>query len=197
MTRPILQTMPVSTIGRETDQNIRKLHGYLGDLEARVTALAATVAAIPAVPTTADIAAIAATTTPIAVAGLAGGPSAGPPPSPTPVTPPGDPTVPPDHLAEVVAAKADAISDGVSLVGDCGAFEITKRCAWALHGLGESAGLLDKPGGANCDGYAAAIICYPTGQIFDILVDAGGANTPQWSDGGFVDPSRYRPPFAP
>lgn len=86
---------------------------------------------------------------------------------------------------------------GVDLSGPCGAFLITERVAWALRATGS--GLLDKPSGNNCDGFAVDQLCYPDGRIRDILGDAGGASTPQWPDGDLeiVDASRYRAPHNP
>lgn len=94
--------------------------------------------------------------------------------------------------ALVTAIKNELLAAGRDLSGPCGAFAITKRVAWALHGTG--AGLLAKPSGNNCDGYATDIVCYPDGRIRDILGDGGGANTPQWPEGELevVDPARYR-----
>lgn len=93
----------------------------------------------------------------------------------------------------ITAIKADLVARNIPLGGDCGAFEITKRAAWELRGLG--AGLLKKPGGANCNGFAAGIICFKDGLHYDILFDAGGANTPQWVYAGLVDSARWAPPF--
>lgn len=91
-----------------------------------------------------------------------------------------------NHTALVAAVKADLVARGVSLVGVCGAFAITQRVAWALKD--EGAGLLRKPVGNNCDGFAADYIVYRNGQGFDILGDAGGTNVPQWLDNG-IDPT--------
>lgn len=112
----------------------------------------------------------------------------------------------PDGNVDVVARiKSELEARNVSLVGPCGAFQIVKRVAWELRG--EGAGLLAKPGGNNCEGFAVDIICYPDGRIFDILANGGGdedaagnpipgtGNRPTWnppSDGLNVDPSRYR-----
>ena len=101
-----------------------------------------------------------------------------------------------NHQKIVAAVKADLVRRGVDLSGPDGGFQITKRVAWALRG--EGAGLLDKPSGNNSGGYAVDIVAYPDGQIYDILGDGGGANTPQWpGDGEQNDPSRYRPAFDP
>jgi len=95
-------------------------------------------------------------------------------------------------LKLVQQVKAQLEAKGLDLSGPCGAFAIVKRVAWLLRDSG--AGLLDKPAGNNCNGYAVDIVCYPNGKIRDILGDAGGANIPQWQDGELevVDPGRYR-----
>jgi hypothetical protein len=97
-----------------------------------------------------------------------------------------------NHTDVVARIKADLEGRGVNLTGPDGAFEITKRVAWELRG--EGAGLLDKPGGNNSHGFATDIICYPSGQIYDILVSGGDVNGPSWQDAGAVDASRYRAP---
>lgn len=64
----------------------------------------------------------------------------------------------------------------------------------------ERAGLLRKDGGENIVFYAQANcnvsisrVCYPDGQIYKILTDAGvgGSNGPAWNDDGTVEPARY------
>ena len=97
-----------------------------------------------------------------------------------------------EHLSVVVDIKTLMITDGILLVGPCGAFQITRRVAWFLRD--EGTGLLAKAEGNNCLGYATDVICYPDGAIVDILGDSGGANTPTWQNRGFVDPALYRPP---
>jgi hypothetical protein len=90
--------------------------------------------------------------------------------------------------------KQDLLSRGVNLSGPCGAFEITKRVAWQLRA--EGAGLLSKPAGNNCEGYATDYIVFRNGPSFDILGDGGGANNPQWAQDD--DPSllaRWRDPL--
>ena len=102
----------------------------------------------------------------------------------------------PNHYDLVVEAKADLITEGESLVGDCGAFKITRRAAQYIAPSDPAVGLLDKPPpGTNCTNYSIDNLCYNDGVLYDILQDAGGANTPQWNFNGTVDPSRYRPPF--
>ena len=98
----------------------------------------------------------------------------------------------PGFVAEV---KAQLQARGVDLTGPCGAFAITKRVAWGLRATG--AGLLSKPSGNNCEGFAVDIIAFPTGLIVDILGDAGNANTPSWNPGEPVEPARYRPAVDP
>ena len=99
------------------------------------------------------------------------------------------------ELELVLATKQRLLQQGHDLTGPCGAFAITSRVAWALRDDG-GAGLLDKPTGNNCQGFAVDIICYPNGDIYDILGDAGGENRPTWNFAGTVDPPRYRPPFS-
>jgi hypothetical protein len=98
------------------------------------------------------------------------------------------------HAEVVAAVKASLEARGVNL-RECGAFEITRRVAWQLRG--EGAGLLAKPYGNNCEGFAVEIIVYPDGRHYDILVDAGGSNGPTWRDAGVIDPSRWRAPVDP
>jgi len=81
-----------------------------------------------------------------------------------------------------------------------GAFEVTKRVAWALRG--EGAGLLIKNGGENVIGwqgysFAASRICYPDGHIYKVLTDVPGTNGPSWQDNGFVDRGLYVPAIDP
>ena len=81
-----------------------------------------------------------------------------------------------------------------------GAFEVTKRVAWALRG--EGAGLLIKNGGENIIGwqgysFAAARICYPDGHIYKVLTDVPSTNGPSWQDNGFADRSLYVPAIDP
>ncbi len=101
----------------------------------------------------------------------------------------------PNHYDLVVEAKADLTTEGEDLTGPCGAFKIVRRAAQYIAPSDPTVGLLDKPTGNNCTGYATDIIAYRDGIIYDVLIDAGGANTPAWSFSGSVDPSRYRPPF--
>jgi len=107
------------------------------------------------------------------------------------------------HADVVARVKATLVARQVDLSGPCGAFQITRRVAWDLRS--ESAGLLAKPTGNNCQGFATDIVVYPNGVHYDVIGDAGGANTPQWglvadpSTGGalLVDPARWRAPSDP
>ena len=81
------------------------------------------------------------------------------------------------------------------MAGECGAFEITKRVAWAFRHRG--AGLENKPGGRNCQGYSQDIILFP-GQSIDMLIGSGGENEPAWQIHIFPDWAiDWRPPFDP
>jgi hypothetical protein len=129
------------------------------------------------------------------------------PPAPTP-----DPEPPSAPAPDDGAFGCSGIGDHGKLV-ECvhghinphdqyGAFEVTKRVAWALRG--EGAGLLQKNSGDNIvswKGYifAAGRICYPDGHIIKVISDvgAGGANGPIWLDNSFVDRSLYLPALDP
>ena len=113
-------------------------------------------------------------------------------------TPPSFVGPPPSQTAGYVAAvKAQLQAQGVDLSGPCGAFAITKRVAWGLRHQG--CGLLSKPGGNNCEGFATDIVMFKDqgGQIIDILGDGGGANAPQWGVSDTVDPTRWRAAVSP
>lgn len=116
-----------------------------------------------------------------------------------------------DARADVVATiKAELEARGVSLVGPCGAFQITKRVAWTQRATG--AGLLFKNWGNNCENFAVDIVAFPDGRVFDVLVSAGGeedankqpipgtGNGPVWNPSGngvMDDLTRYRPAIDP
>jgi hypothetical protein len=100
-----------------------------------------------------------------------------------------------EHGDVVSRIKAELQSRGVDLNGPCGAFQITKRVAWALRA--EGAGLLSKPGGNNCDGFAVDIVMYADGAAFDVLSDSGGANVPAWGQIEPLDPARFRAAIDP
>lgn len=80
--------------------------------------------------------------------------------------------------------------------------EVSKRVAWLLRSGG--AGLLLKSSGDNTVpwlGYtfSASRICYPDGQLWKIISDAGpgGANQPIFSDNGLIDPLSCMPAMNP
>ena len=101
----------------------------------------------------------------------------------------------PDRTAVVAQAKADLAAAGRDPHSACGAAEITNLAAWRMQN--EGAGLLDKPTGNNCQGYAVDIIAYRDGQIYDVLVNAETQNIPAWQPLTPVDPARWRPPVYP
>jgi hypothetical protein len=116
------------------------------------------------------------------------------PPVPGPIPPPmvdvGQPTA--EYVAQV---KARLQAAGVPLNGPCGALAITKQVAWDLRTSG--AGLLSKPGGNNCEGYATDVIAYHD-RAYDILGDGGNANHPQWAETDVDDlANRWRPAVQP
>lgn len=103
----------------------------------------------------------------------------------------------PSESDEYVAQIKEALLNiGIDLTGPCGAFEITRNVAWGLSKI-SAAGLLSKPQGNNCEGYATDIICYPNGQIIDILGDGGGQNNPIWLEKEIVEAHRYHPAINP
>lgn len=128
-----------------------------------------------------------------------------------PQTSPGEPPAPqntvPDHSDIVATVSASYPTGPTSTLEEI--FRFTQALAWAILGSatdppGFTCGLLYKPSGENiftCAGisYSISRVCYPNGQIFKVLADAGvgGANTPQWVDNGTVDPSNYRPATDP
>ncbi len=85
----------------------------------------------------------------------------------------------PNHTQLVQQVKDYLISRGIDTSGYCGAFEITKRVAWALRN--EGAGILATIHSANCNGFAAGFIAYTDDSQVDILGDVGGGNTPSWN----------------
>lgn len=103
--------------------------------------------------------------------------------------------VPTDATAIVAEIKQQLEARGVSLLGPCGAFEITKRVAWRLRDV--EAGLLQKSTGNACEGFAVDIIAFPDGSIVDCLVNAENENRPAWNPNGAVDPARWRPAIDP
>jgi hypothetical protein len=122
-----------------------------------------------------------------------------PPPDEGVPPPPDALTKHPSQVQAVIAAIVSLTSKNVDLSGPCGAFIITDTAAWSLKDSG--AGILSKPGGNNCMGYAVDIIAFPDGYIYDVLGDAGGANTPAWNPDSCGDTAtcsdRYRPAIDP
>jgi hypothetical protein len=125
----------------------------------------------------------------------------GPAPSPGPPPSPGDGNC--DALVNGDRQKlVECIHATINPKDEFGAFEVTKRVAWALRAQG--GGLLIKNGGENIvswQGYSfsASRVCFPDGHIYKVISDAGpgGANGPQWSDNDFVDRSLYVPAIDP
>lgn len=115
-----------------------------------------------------------------------------PPPSGGEGTPPPPDSLErhPDQTGAVQAAKDSVVGDGIPLDTDCNIFEIVKRAAGSI-----GAGVLIKPSGRNCGGFAVDIITFPDGYIYDVLIgsDPGGALAPTWSPVG-CDTSGTGPP---
>jgi hypothetical protein len=103
----------------------------------------------------------------------------------------------PSQQAQVERAKQDLLTAGVDISGPCGAWRITNLAAWRLQQIGDAAGLLSKPDGNNCAGYAVDIIAYPDGAIYDVLIASGDLNGPAWQEVGVVDLARWRPAVFP
>lgn len=101
-----------------------------------------------------------------------------------------------DNTDIVAQVKADLEARGVNLSGPCGAFEITRRVAWALRGDG--VGLLQKTSGNNCNGCSVDVVCYRDGTWVDVLINSETENRPAWQVGpDKLDPSRWLPPIDP
>lgn len=101
-----------------------------------------------------------------------------------------------DHRGTVLTVKNYLQTQGIETSGPCGAFQITKRVAWTLRF--EGIGLLDKPNGNNCQGYAVDALTYKDGEHYDILIASGEENIPAWNRiDGNVELSRWRAPFDP
>lgn len=103
-----------------------------------------------------------------------------------------------NHVDEVKSLAAKFPIDRTS---EKSIFQFTKRVAFELHKV-DGCGLLIKDGGENVviengKSYSISRVCYPDGQIYKILSDAGpgGANGPQWSDDGKVEPNRFAEPI--
>lgn len=118
-----------------------------------------------------------------------------PPPTPTPMFPFG--LTPSPTASYVASIRAALVAEGTSLAGPCGAFAITSTVAWGLSREDASYGLLDNESGTNCRGYAIDVVLRQDGTAFDVLLDAGGANIPQFIVVKAADPSRWRPAIQP
>jgi len=132
-----------------------------------------------------------------------------PVPAPTPPPPPPPPPVQPgpgdgsecSYLANDKEALVRCVHDLVRPARTVeGAFEVTKRVAWALRHQG--GGLLIKNGGENIvpwQGYwfSAGRVCFPDGHIYKVLTDIPSTNGPSWQDNDFVDRSLYVPAINP
>jgi len=127
-------------------------------------------------------------------------PPADPPPPTVAPAPAADPLLGcggiADHL-ELVRCIHDRLNPPHTVDG---AFDVTRRVAWALRG--EGAGLLIKNAGDNIvswQGYSfsAGRLCYPDGHIYKILSDIPATNGPEWLDNGFVSPTLYVPAMDP
>lgn len=95
---------------------------------------------------------------------------------------------------DIAKAKLDLQKAGVDLSGPCGAFKIVQLAVWRAT---DDSGLLAKPSGNNCQGFATDIVAYPDGSIYDVLIDGGGANTPTWNPAGTIDKKLVRNPTDP
>lgn len=128
--------------------------------------------------------------------GSGGGTGPNPPTPPTTAYPFG---ITPSPSGSYVAAIKDAlVKHGTSLAGPCGAFEITKHVSYGLSLTSPAYGLLSKPSGNNCQGYATDIVMRSDGQGYDILGDGGGTNNPQWGETDVDDGvGRFRPAIRP
>jgi len=138
-------------------------------------------------------------------------PPAPPPPPPPPVP---DPPAPPPVVApDPLLGCGDLVAGGdpyrvIACIHDRlnpphtteGAFEVTKRVAWAYRNQGW--GLLIKNGGENIvswkgRSFSASRVCLPDGHIYKVLSDVPTTNGPSWQDNGFVDRSLYVPAIDP
>jgi hypothetical protein len=106
----------------------------------------------------------------------------------------------------VAQAKADLIQGGIDIQsctpGDicCGPWQITNTAAFRLGG---NYGLFSKTSGQRCNGTSTDIIAVkpsdgnPKMPIYDVLIDAGGANDPTWGFKGFEDTAKWVAPSTP
>jgi hypothetical protein len=139
---------------------------------------------------------------------------AAPPAPPPPPPPPADPPPPPPVVApDPLLGCGDLVAGGdpyrvIACIHDRlnpphtteGAFEVTKRVAWAYRNQGW--GLLIKNGGENIvswqgRSFSASRVCLPDGHIYKVLSDVPTTNGPSFQDNGFVDPGLYVPAIDP
>ncbi len=83
-----------------------------------------------------------------------------------------------EGVAMIEAVKADLRRRGISMSGDCGAFEITRRVAWAFRDRG--AGLESKTYGRQCQLFSQDIVLFSNGTSVDILIGGGNENGASW-----------------
>lgn len=111
-----------------------------------------------------------------------------PPPPPPPI---GVPTVSKIDHSDVMRTLKAPLNDSVEHI-----FAFTKSVVTRF--AGEGCGFLQKVGEnvivVGEDSLSISRVCYPDGQIYKVLSDAGpgGQNGPQWVDDGVVDAGRYR-----
>jgi hypothetical protein len=110
-----------------------------------------------------------------------------PPPDNPPPDKPGEPPVNIGDQSALVATVRQQFASNWSYPGSIIPFLTT-----LAQRIGQGAGLLEKSSGANVQGYAHDIICFPDGHHFDVLSDAEGRAAPSWQDKGLTDPARYR-----
>lgn len=96
--------------------------------------------------------------------------------------------------AIVADVKRQLEASGVNLSGNCGAFEIVKRVVWRLRDQGF--GLVADGGQTQCQGYSTDVIQNQSVWV-DMLGDAGGLNTPVWSEHPNPNPAVWRAPIDP
>ncbi len=125
-------------------------------------------------------------------------PPPGPGPGPTPPPPEGSgfPSTS-EGTAMVEFVLADLRARGINVLGDCGAFEVTKRVAWHFRNRG--AGLEYKPGGRRCEDRSIDIVLFNDGRSVDILIGGGTDNGPAWQvEHPYEGWQNYwRPPYNP
>jgi hypothetical protein len=105
----------------------------------------------------------------------------------------------PNKIETVRRAKQDVIDAGINPdASECARFEITKRVAAYLNVGYPEVGLLYKPDGNNCDGFAVDVICLKDGTTIDLIGKGNeGPNTPLWIIQPFkVDVNRWRAPVS-